>query len=561
MATRWQYILFSLFILLCWAGCGRNHIRQAEGLRQNRLYEESLEHYLKALKSDPDRIDVRIDIDRLLKEASTYYFQLGQDQEKMNKGEVAVLLYKKSLEFDPANNQAQQALRTLVGLGPTLKDFEAVKKEMEINVGLPAALKGTEPIDLQFKTKVSLMKIFEALSKSGEVNILFDSGFRDRKVSLSLSNMTFHEALARICQVTGCRYYILDRHNIIVTQDSTDSQRRYQQLLMKNLYFSRVDAAEAKQVIESVYRPEKLILNKGTNSLVVRDSLENLTLIEKLSQFIDKRKGEVEIEVEILEVDHKKLKEYGTELSAYQVGVEIGGFAEGKRLNDLYYVTADDIRLTMPRMLWKFFSSVTDSKILARPKVRGLDREKIEISLGEKRPIPRTTFVPMAAGGLDQQPITSYDLRDVGISLAITPEIYYNREVTLSLNFELTYVTDLGGAYVPPTLGNRKVSTKLRLRDGETGIIAGLMRGSSTGSRDGVPVLNAIPVVKEIFSSRSKVHERTDILLSITPRILRMPEITRSDLETYLVGTAARVELKKWRAYEDQNMNNQEQKR
>lgn len=145
--------------------------------------------------------------------------------------------------------------------------------------------------------------------------------------------------------------------------------------------------------------------------------------------------------------------------------------------------------------------------------------------------------------------------------MAITPEIYYNREVTLSLNFELTYVTDLGGAYVPPTLGNRKVSTKLRLRDGETGIIAGLMRGSSTGSRDGVPVLNAIPVVKEIFSSRSKVHERTDILLSITPRILRMPEITRSDLETYLVGTAARVELKKWRGYEDQNMNSQKQQR
>lgn len=139
MAIRWQYILCSLFILLCWAGCGRNHIRQAEDLRQNRLYEESLEHYLEALKSDPDRIDVRIDIDRLLKEASAYYFQLGQEQEKMNKGEMAVLLYKKSLEFDPANNHAQQALRTLVGLGPTLKDFEAVKKEMEINVGLPAA--------------------------------------------------------------------------------------------------------------------------------------------------------------------------------------------------------------------------------------------------------------------------------------------------------------------------------------------------------------------------------------------------------------------------------------
>jgi general secretion pathway protein D len=142
-------------------------------------------------------------------------------------------------------------------------------------------------------------------------------------------------------------------------------------------------------------------------------------------------------------------------------------------------------------------------------------------------------------------------MRDVGISIGITPIVHHNREVTLDLSFELTYVTDLGGTYVPPTLGNRKVSTKLRLRDGETGIIAGLMRGTSTEGTDGIPLLNSIPIIKEIFSSRTKVKERTDILISITPRILRMPEITRSDLEAYLIGTGHKVELKKWKGYKE----------
>jgi len=257
--------------------------------------------------------------------------------------------------------------------------------------------------------------------------------------------------------------------------------------------------------------------------------------------------------VEIMEVDKKKLREYGTNLSAWQISARIEGVEEGLRFNDLYYLGSDDIKISMPSVLWKFFSSITDSKILARPKVRGLDKEKIEIKLGEKRPIPRTTFVPVLSSSVDQQPITSYDMTDVGIWLTITPLIHHNREVTLELAFELTYVTDMGSTYVPPTLGNRKVTTKLRLRDGETGIIAGLMRGSTTGSREGAPILNRVPILKEIFSSTSKTNERTDIILSITPRVLRMPEITRKDVEAYFIGTRDKVELKKWKDYSPQN--------
>jgi general secretion pathway protein D len=412
-------ILLLLTFFSAFSGCTHNHIKTAESLSHNRQYEEALDHYLKALRSNPDSIDLKIDIDRLLKDASEYYYYLAMEQEKIGKPEMAVFLYKKSLEFDPANNRSRKSLSLLIN--EDIKSIDSIKKETEINIGFPEVFKGKESIDLIFKHKISLMKIFEVLAKSGNINILFDSGFRDRAISFSMVQTSFQDALERLCMMFNLRYYIMDNKNIIITSDSGDSEKRYKKLVMKNLYFSNVDAQEAKQVIESVVRPEKLIVNKKTNSLIVTDSLRNIALIEKLSQFIDKRDGEVEIEVEIMEVDRKKLKEYGSELSSYQIGAEVEGLSDGKRLNNLFYLSADDVILTMPKMVWKLFSSITNTKILARPRVRGLDRQKIEIMLGEKRPILRTTFVPVSTGGQDQQPISAYDMKDVGISLQIVP--------------------------------------------------------------------------------------------------------------------------------------------
>lgn len=543
--------------VLFFSGCSRNHVRLAEDLTRTKKYEEALEHYFKALKVNPDRIDLKIEIDRVLKEAAAHYYHIGEEQEKTGNKKKALFYYKKALEFDPGSSEVRHALTQLLKEGKAVKTIDQIKKEMEINTGLPEILKNPERMDLEFRTPTSLMAIFDVLSKTGNVNILFDSQFKDTPVKLKLLDVTFYEALERICQIFKCRYYILDQKNMIIAPDSGDSAKRYKKLLVKNIFFSNVDAGDAKKVIERVFKPEGLILNELTNSLVVTDSVENIQLVEKLAQFMDKRKGEVEIEVEIMELNERKLREYGAELSAWQVSMQVEGTETGIGITELDTISASDIKMSVPQMVWKFFSSITDSKILSRPKLRGLDKEKITIQLGERRPIPRTTFVPFATGGVNQQPITSYTLTDVGITVTITPAIHHNREVTLDLQFELTNVIDIGTNITPPTLGSRRVTTKLRLRDGETGIIAGLMKGTTSDSRTGIPILNRIPIIKEIVSSNSKFKERTDILISITPRILRMPEITSQDLDAYLIGTGEKVELKKWEGLKSQTEDKQ----
>lgn len=544
------FVVLAVFIVGCTA---RNYVKLAEDFKREKQYENALENYFKALKNHPDRLRLKIDIDELLKEASVYHYHLGMEQQEQGNTKSALAHYKKSLEYDPGNNAVRDELKALLQQGKTFKNIDTIKKEMAMNTGMPEILKNPERMDLEFKTPTSLIAIFQVLSKTGNVNILFDPGFKDLRITLKLMDITFYDALERICTLYKLSYYVLDNKNIIIAAASKDSDKRFKKILVKNIFFSNVDAGDAKKIIERLYKPEKLILNEMGNSLLVTDSVENIALVEKLAQFIDKRKGEVEIEVEVMEVNKKRSREFGTELSAYQVSGVIQGTESGIGIDELDTISSNDLTITVPQMVWKFYSSITDSKILARPKVRGLDKEKMTIQLGEQRPIPRTTFVPIAQGGVNQQPITSYTMTDVGISITLTPAIHHNREVTLELQFELTNVTDIGTSITPPTLGSRRVNTKLRLRDGETGIIAGLMRGSTTSGRTGIPFLNKVPIIKELFSSNSKFKEQTDILLVITPRILRMPEISHRDVDAYSIGTEEKVELKKWEGYKEKN--------
>ena len=527
------------------SGCAGKRLRLAEDLRQQGHFEQALQQYLKELKAHPERLFLKLEIDKLLREGAVHFQSLAAAEVTKGNVDQAMLLYRKALEFDPGDSRIRRILADLQqprnvppGVPPTAKKPSQPK--------MPPAFADRTPFDIEFRSKISLMQVFQLIGRSTPINILFDPDFKDLPVLISLKQVTFIDALQRLCQMFDCRYYIIDENNLLVANDTPASRERYQQRMLKTLYFSNTDAEEAKQIIDSVFKPTRMITDKQGNALIVIDSLENIAVVEKIAQFIDKRRGEVEIEADILEIDSKKLREFGSELSSWSLGATLNNNEQGFSPDALKAVdTSADLRLSLPTVLWKFLSTITDSEILARPRIRGLDKERIEIQLGEKRPIPTTTFVPVSQGGVNQQPITSYAMTDVGILLNITPTIHHNEEVTLELEFVLTYVIDIGNGFVPPTLGNRRVTTKLRLRSGETGIIAGLMRGSSTKSRSGVPILNQIPLLRDIFSSNKRIKERTDILLSITPHILRMPDISPDDRETWRIGTDAKAELQR----------------
>ncbi len=548
---RWLICLLPVWLLL---GCatGRTSFRKAEQLRSKEKYPEAIENYIKAATRNPKEARFRLKLVEATIEASNYYYRQALRHLEEKKDQLALLELDKALEYNPANNLAKAEKKKLLKtLAISDKEKEKTKiealKDKTAMGNSPNAAEKDEKLSLRFDKEVELDKIFKALGKIAEVNILFDPNFKNGKLSIALENIGFYEALDRICLMKELFYKVLDEKTILIIPDTESKRKVYDEQIIKNFYLSNLAAEECVKMITRVAKIKNISSDPTHNSITVRETPEKVALVEKLIRFYDKRKAEVMIQVEILEVNKDRLKEYGIELSNYQIsqGITAVGDATSVKGNRFYYLDASDFSFTLPTVLYKLLENDSESKTMARPHVRGIDGSKVEIKIGDKVPVVRTTFMAYASGGVEQQPITSYDLQDVGIEIIITPTIHHDAEITLELDFKLTFITSQGTSTVPPTIGNRSVKTIIRLQDGETGILAGLLRDTERSSLKGFPGISRIPILKDILSSNSRQITQTDIILSITPSILRMPDIDEEDMLPIASGTEENVHLKR----------------
>lgn len=548
-------ILFScvLVILLIITGCATSKLyyRYAEELKREEKYIEAIEYYMKAVRQNPNEARYRLKLMEAMIEASNHFYRLALQHKRENKMQLALLELNKALEYNPSNNLAKLEKKTVMKIisGDKRKDertwIEQIKEKTSLSRNLPKKL-SERKISLGFKKKVDLEQIFKSLAVAFKINIIFDSGFRSSKFSVVLEDITLSQALDRICLLKNLFYKVLDEKTIIIIPDTATKRKIYDEQIIKNYYLSNIKAADCLKLIRNVSKIKNIIADPYLNTITVREIPEKVALIERLIQFYDKRKSEVMIKVDIMEVNKDRLAEYGIEFSQYQINQSIttpsdSGTIKGNRF---YYLDSSDFGFTVPTVIYKLLESDSDSKVIARPQVRGEDGEKINIKLGDKVPFPRTTFMPFSTGGIEQHPITSYDLQDVGIEVNITPHVHHNFEITLELDFKLTFITSPGTTTMPPTIGNRSVKTRIRLKDGETGIMAGLLSDSERSSKKGFPLLNQIPILRDIFSSNRKQIEQTDIILRVTPYIIRMPDITEQDLFPIESGTESNIRLK-----------------
>jgi general secretion pathway protein D len=537
-----------------WSGCttGRMKYQKAEELKKDEKYKEAIEHYMKAIRMKPTEARYRLKLMEAMIEASNYFYRLALEHKKQKNYQLALLELNKALEYNPSNNLAKLEKITLLRIvSGGQKEFEKtwieeLKEKTELSRSLLTKA-DEEKISLKFTKKVPLDNIFGTLAKMAGIDIIFDSGFKSSKLAITLNDVTLTQALDRICLLKNLFYKLLDQKTIIIIPDTAAKRKAYDEQIIKNYYLSNIKAADCVKLVSRICKIKNVTADDYHNTVTIRDTPEKVALAEKLIRFYDKRKAEVLVKVDIMEVNKDRLSEYGTEFSQYQLGQSLDTGAEGTGVkgNRFYYLDASDFKFTIPTILYKLLESDSDSKVIARPQVRGEDGEKIVIKLGDKVPFPRTSFVPFATGGVEQQPITSYDLQDVGIEVTITPYVHHNAEVGLELDFKLTFITSPGTSTLPPTIGNRSVKTRIRLRDGETGIMAGLLRDSERRSKKGFPGLNQVPVLGDIFSSNRKQVTQTDIILRVTPYIIRMPDIREEDLSPIESGTEDNVRLKK----------------
>ncbi|MBP7571875.1 MAG: hypothetical protein KBA95_17590, partial [Acidobacteria bacterium] len=311
---------------------------------------------------------------------------------------------------------------------------------------------------------------------------------------------------------------------------------------VRTFYLSNADLKETIDLLRMVVDLRRLAPITATNAISIKDTPERIEAAARLIGAIDKARPEVVIDVEVLEVDRTRLLEYGIQLASPGTSnpAGISGQADVNRedltLRDLRNLTQAGVFLTgVPALFYRLMKGDTSTRTLANPQLRAWDGASAQARFGERVPVPMTTFSPIATGGVAQQPITSFNYENIGVNIDITPRTHHNADVSLALKVEISSISGTGFGGLP-TFGNRSVQTVIRLKDGETSILGGLIRDDERTVLEGVPGLSDVPVLGRLFARNRRERQETDIILTLTPHIVRVLDLTEDDLRPFRVG-------------------------
>ncbi|HSN88475.1 MAG TPA: secretin N-terminal domain-containing protein, partial [Thermoanaerobaculia bacterium] len=538
-------ILILLLVLGPLAGCASHRsYRQAEIAAQLGKWDEAVLEYIKALEEDPGNISYRAALMRAKIRASQDHFEKGKEFEKAGAVERALVEYQQAVQLDPTNQYAQAQLENVrrAYVENRNRGYETIDQLKERTRGSrpqPPVLnpRSNNPISLEFPQNVSIFSIYRALGSAFGINILFDPNLKDTEISIELKDVTAQAALETLMRAGGHFYKVMDEHTIIVAQDNPQNRRIYEDLVIQTFFLSNAEVKDMMTILRSLVDAKKVATNEQLNAIILRDTADRVKIAEKLIETNDKSKAEVVVDVELLQINSNRLRDLGVSLSSYAVGQSLdlgntggtggttgGTSSGGVRLSDLEFINQSNWILTLPSFLYEFVKSNTEAQLLAKPQLRITEGEKANLVIGDRVPIPLTTFNTQNVGGQGGIiPITSFQYQDVGIRIDIEPRVHHNREVTLKLKVEVSNLAgSVGGSggQSQPIIGTRTIESVIRLRDGETNFLAGLIRDDEQNTDTGVPGLSDIPILGRLFSNKRTESTRTDVILTLTPHII-----------------------------------------
>jgi general secretion pathway protein D len=558
----------ALALLVALAGCGaaRSAYRQGNREAEQENWDMAVARYSLALQKDPQNIAYRIALQSARVEASRLHFAEGRRALAAQELERALEEFEIAARYDASNqaaidqvDEARSRIRAAEEARRERSEIDARRRRATTRVPVPVLSPGSrDPINLKF-TDQSLHSILAALARLTGVNILIDPDLRDESVSVELTGVTFQEAMDRITLLNKAFYKVLSPTTLIVIPETAQKRRTYDENLIQTFYLENADVNEMVALITKLTGLQKVAGNENLKAITAMGTLDELALTERIVRTNDKARGEVMVEVQILEVNRSAMKEYGLQLSNYQAGAifsptgvenEVAGGFTTVRAHILSSLNLADFIISLPSsVLTNFLRDDTNVKILATPRLRAAEGQQTELLVGTEVPIPVTTFTATQAGTSSFAPATSFQYRNVGVTFRITPTVSTGGEISLELEAEFSLLGDnrnVGTGTNPlivPTFLTRRVTGTIRLRDGETSLLGGLLQERESETIRGVLGLQSLPLIGGAFRSTQRQDEITEILISITPYVVRAPRVTEEDLEMLYAGTRERVEI------------------
>jgi general secretion pathway protein D len=560
--------LLAAVVLLAAAGAGcAAHwaYRQGQEAAEQGEWDRAVARYTKANDKDPKNIRYKIALESARVQASRVHYDQAKKHLAANDFEKAAEELQIAVNYDPANRSAVDDLEIVRGRirkreeeQRDREDFERKKARAQAGSRLPVPVlspRSPVPITMRFED-ASLQKIFESLARIAGVNVLFDEGFRDKKASAVLTGVTFQEALDRLTFVNRLFYKVVDQNTIIVVPESRQKRIAYDELLLRVFYVQNAEINDTVNLVKTLAKVTTVAGNPSLGAITVLGTVDQVAMAERIIEANDKARGEVIVEVTILEVNRTATRDWGLGLSAYEGSATLSPTSDSDfdgasglttlRAHLLSSLNQADWLVAIPGQIFaKFLQNEGTVRILAAPRLRAAEGKKAELKIGQEVPIPVTSYSvglsPGQAGGY--LPATSFQYKNVGVNLSLTPRVAASGDITLEMAAEFSILgesTNVGSStneIIVPTFLTRNVSGTLRIRDGETALIGGLLSSNEAQTFTGMIGMNSIPVIGSLFGKRQKKTEDREILMSITPRIVRGPKVTEDDLAALRVGT------------------------
>ena len=531
------------------AGCATGAaFRQGETAAHGEDWDSAVEYYRKAVQDDPRNAEYRVALHRAMINAAREHYARARALEETGALADAVREYRRAGELDPGNNDA---LYRVAELERAIRDrMEAARPRAPIEDMRDVARRETappllepasgEPLSLRFVDQ-SVQDILDFIGNATGVNINYDRQFQDLRYSVQLDGVTVEEALDQILMANQYFYKVLGPRNVIVAPDTPQKRQQYEDQVIRTFYISNADVLELSQLLTQIIRggqpmpvQPQIVPNEVSNTITVRATPAVTAVIEQVIAANDKPRAEIIVDIEILEVNRERAREFGLDLGDYSIGAVFAPDADTGELSTAPdfgappLARAGDFFFSVPSAVVDFLESDAETRVVAKPQLRGQEGAVLTLNLGEEIPIPTTAFTPIAAGGATFNPLTSFDYRDVGVNVEMLPRVTFENEIILDLEVENSTLgpsLSVAGQSMP-TFGSRKVETTLRLRDGESNLLAGLLREEDRRSLRGIPGLARLPIIRNLLSSNEDTIRQTDIIMLLTPRIVRTHQLT-----------------------------------
>lgn len=563
--------LLLIILIFLFSACATGSYRLAEKLMEEGKYDEAIAHYQKALNESPKNFEYKIKLLRAKEISARDHFKKGLKFMEENNFVEAEREFQLTLILDPnyknALNYLQEVKRKKDAIESlhkakefyTLNKFkdayESAKKAYALDPNSKEAkdlleilttqdqksrfeyelsFDSSKPVTLKFKD-ANIKDVFEVLSKLSGINFVFDDAVRDTKVTIFIEDATFVQALELLLFSNKLAVKIINPKNVIVYPDNKQKRKEYDEYYIKTFFLKYSDAKKMINTLRSLIEARQIFVNEEQNAIVVRADADSLEIAEKVIEANDLPKPEVVLNLEFLEVNRNDLEKLGIDFSPLNIQA---GFAKGNpptsvtsssslsgtsvtlvNIRDLERSMFErNILFTLPTVTLNFLKQTGVTKTLANPQLRALDGAKSQVHVGDRVPV-----ITVTVSGVDNRS-ENVQYVDVGVKFNAEPKILSSDEVEIKIEAEVSNIVSENRTPNGTTvyrIGTRNAKTVLRLKDGETTVLGGLIQNRTSRTKSGIIFLSEIPIIGRFFSSYEDKVDQSDIFISITPHITK----------------------------------------